>query len=237
MLQQFWDPFIALLKQKETEVKKGDLTTEATDRVCPECSLPLVIKLGRSGKFLACSGFPACRHTEPLASNGSEETEAPVLSEEKCDKCGAQMLIKDGRFGKFLACSAYPACKNIQPLIKPISTGVACPECKEGELQEKKSRYGKIFYSCNRYPKCKFAAWDPPVAQSCPKCSYPILVEKVTKRDGTYRKCVKEGCDYRLQLVEPAAKATKAAAPAKKGTAKTATAAKKKPAVKAKAKK
>ncbi|OGR30184.1 MAG: DNA topoisomerase I [Desulfuromonadales bacterium GWC2_61_20] len=237
VLQQFWEPFIALLKQKDKEVEKGSLTTEATDRLCPDCNLPLVIKLGRSGKFLACSGFPACRHTEPLPGNMAEETGAPVLSEEKCDKCGAPMLIKDGRFGKFLACSAYPACKNIQPLIKPISTGVACPECKEGELQEKKSRYGKIFYSCNRYPKCKFAAWDPPVAEACPKCKYPILVEKVTKRDGTYRKCVKEGCDYRLQLVEPAAKAAKAAAPAKKGTAKTATAVKKKPVVKAKAKK
>ncbi len=226
VLKEFWEPFIALLKQKEGEVKKGDVTTEKTDRACSDCGLPLVIKLGKRGKFLACSGFPDCRHTETLPSDGTEEVEAPVLSEEKCEKCGAPMLIKDGRFGKYLACSAYPACKNIQPLVKPKGTGVTCPACKEGELQEKKSRFGKIFYSCNRYPKCKFAAWDPPVAEPCPKCGFPIVVEKTTKRDGIYRKCVQEGCDYRLQLVAPEVKAVKAVV---KGTA-----AAKKPAAKAK---
>jgi len=200
VLQEFWEPFTALLKQKEKEVRKEDVTTEQTDRNCPECSKPLVVKLGRSGKFLACSGFPECRHTEPLSA---EEREEPVLSEEKCDKCGAPMLIKEGRFGKFLACSAYPACKNIQPLVKPKALGVACPVCKEGELMEKKSRYGKIFYSCNRYPKCKYALWDPPVAEPCPKCSWPVLVDKTTKREGTVRKCPQESCDYKLVLVPP----------------------------------
>jgi len=225
VLHQFWEPFITLLKQKENEVGKGEVTTEATDRNCPDCGQPLVIKLGRRGKFIACSGFPDCRHTEPLPSDGDTSTPVePEVSEEKCDKCGAPMLIKDGRYGKYLACSAYPDCKNIQPLVKPKSTGVACPVCKEGELQEKKSRYGKIFYSCNRYPKCKFAAWDPPVNEPCPKCGFPIQVEKVTKRDGTYRKCVQEGCDYRLVLVEPEKKAPaakKKAPAAKKPVAKT----------------
>jgi DNA topoisomerase-1 len=107
------------------------------------------------------------------------------------------MLIKDGRYGKYLACSAYPACKNIQPLIKPKGTGVVCPECKEGELTEKKSRYGKMFYSCNRYPQCKFALWDLPVEKPCPKCGFPLLVKKVYKREGEFLKCPKEGCDYK----------------------------------------
>ncbi|ALC15516.1 DNA topoisomerase I [Desulfuromonas soudanensis] len=212
VLRGFWDPFIALLKQKEQEVSKEDVTTEKTDKLCPECSKPLVVKLGRSGKFLACSGFPECRHTEPLSG---EEQEEPVLSEEKCDKCGAPMLIKMGRFGKFLACSAYPACKNIQPLIKPKALGITCPECKEGEMMEKKSRYGKIFYSCNRYPQCKYALWDLPINEPCPKCGHPVIVEKVTKRDGTYRKCPTETCDYRLVLVEPEKKAAAKKAPAK----------------------
>ena len=220
MLRGFWEPFIGLLKHKEQEVSKEDVTTEKTDRTCPECAKPLVVKLGRSGKFLACSGFPECRHTEPLSA---EEREEPVLSEEKCEKCGAPMLIKEGRFGKYLACSAYPACRNIQPLVKPKSLGITCPECKEGELMEKKSRYGKIFYSCNRYPQCKYALWDQPLAEPCPKCNFPLTVEKTTKREGTFRKCPKEGCDWKLVLSPPEGKREaaekKSAPPAKKRTA------------------
>jgi DNA topoisomerase I len=229
VLREFWEPFIGLLKQKEQEVKKSEVTTEQTDRTCPECGKALVIKLGRRGKFLACSGFPECRHTEPLPSDGSEGSEAPepVVSEEKCDKCGAPMLIKDGRFGKYLACSAYPECKNIQPLVKPKALGITCPECKEGELMEKKSRYGKIFYSCNRYPKCKYALWDPPVAEPCPKCGWPVLVDKTTKREGTVRKCPQEKCDYKLVLVPPEKPVTPAKAAKDKPAAK-------KPAAKAK---
>jgi DNA topoisomerase-1 len=228
VLHEFWTPFITLLKQKEQEVSKEDVTTEKTGRSCPECGKELVIKLGKSGKFLACTGFPECRHTEPLAT---EEREEPVLSEEKCDKCGAPMLIKDGRYGKFLACSAYPACKNIQPLVKPKSLDITCPDCKQGVLMEKKSRYGKIFYSCNRYPQCKYALWDQPVDQPCPKCGYPVIIEKVTKRYGTYRKCPTENCDWKLEIVPPEKKEIAAKAPAKKPAAKKA------PAGRAKAKK
>jgi DNA topoisomerase-1 len=123
------------------------------------------------------------------------EAAAPVFSEEKCDKCGNPMLIKDGRYGKYLACSGYPSCKNIQPLVKPKGTGVGCPECGEGELTEKKSRYGKMFYSCNRYPQCKFALWDPPVERPCPKCGFPLLVKKVYKREGEFLKCPK--CEHK----------------------------------------
>ncbi|HEX9078620.1 MAG TPA: type I DNA topoisomerase [Desulfuromonadaceae bacterium] len=197
LLREFWEPFSSLLKQKEGEVSKSDLTTEATNEVCPECGRPLVVKLGKRGKFIACSGFKeGCKYTRNIESEKSGEVAEPVLSEEKCDKCGQPMLIKDGRYGKYLACSGYPACKNIQPLVKPKGTGVACPECKEGELTEKKSRYGKMFYSCNRYPQCKFALWDPPVEKPCPKCGFPLLVKKVYKKKGEFLKCPKEGCDY-----------------------------------------
>ncbi len=220
LLKEYWEPFVALLKQKEQEISKADLTTEKTDKICPECGKELVIKLGRSGKFLACSGFPDCRHTEPLEGGDQEE---PEVSEEKCEKCGAPMLIKMGRYGKFLACSAYPDCKNIQPLVKPKALGITCPQCKEGELMEKKSRYGKIFYSCNRYPKCKYALWDKPMEKPCPKCGFPLTVEKTTKRYGTVHKCPQENCDWEITVVPPEKKPAKA--PAK-------TAAKKKPAAK-----
>ena len=201
-VKQFWDPFIALLGQKDQEVSKADLTTEKTDQSCPECSKKLVIKLGRSGRFLACSGFPDCRHTEPLESNGLP-AEEPVMSDEKCDKCGAGMLVKAGRYGKFLACSAYPACKNIQPLEKPVSLDIGCPQCKEGEMMEKKSRYGKIFYSCNRYPKCKYALWNPPKQEACPKCAWPLTEIKTTKRSGTVQRCPQENCDWQKELIPP----------------------------------
>ena len=214
-IRAFWDPFIQLLKQKEQEVSKAEVTTEKTDRACPECGQTLVVKLGRSGKFLACSGFPACRHTEPLAT---EEKEEPVYSDQTCDKCGAPMLIKDGRYGKFLACSAYPECKNIQPLVKPKALGITCPQCGEGQLMEKKSRYGKIFYSCNRYPQCKYALWDLPKAEPCPKCGFALTIEKTTKREGTVRKCPQETCDWSQTLVAPPPKA--AAAKAKSSVAK-----------------
>lgn len=196
LLKEFWEPFIELLKVKEKAVSKSDLTTETTDEACPECGKPLVVKLGKRGKFIACSGFQeGCKYTRNVEQEGGEAAE-PVVSEEKCEKCGQPMLIKDGRFGKYLACSGYPACKNIQPLVKPKSTGVVCPECKEGELTEKKSRFGKLFYSCNKYPQCKFALWDLPVERPCPKCGFPLLVKKVYKRKGEFLKCPKEGCDW-----------------------------------------
>jgi len=198
LLKEFWEPFSTLLKQKEGEVSKSDLTTEAMDEACPECGKPLVVKLGKRGKFIACSGFQeGCKYTRNIESEKGGEAAEPVLSDEKCEKCGQPMLIKDGRYGKYLACSGYPACKNIQPLVKPRGTGVVCPECKEGELTEKKSRYGKMFYSCNRYPQCKFALWDLPVERKCPKCGFPLLVKKISKREGEYLKCPKEGCDFK----------------------------------------
>ncbi len=233
LVEQFWTPFIALIKQKEQEVNKADLTTEKTDKSCPKCSKELVIKLGRSGRFLACSGFPDCRHTEPLSADG-QLAEEPVMSDEKCDKCGAGMLIKTGRYGKFYACSAYPACKNIQPLEKPKSLDITCPQCKEGEMMEKKSRFGKIFYSCNLYPKCKYALWNPPKQEACPKCAWPLTEIKTTKRWGTVQRCPQEECSWEKELIPPekkpeAKKSVKKAAPKKAAAKKTAT---KKPAAK-----
>lgn len=195
LLQTFWEPFITLLKQKEAEVSKDSLTTEAMDEVCPDCGRPLAIKLGRRGKFIACTGFKdGCTYTRNLAEDGT--VEEPVFSEQLCELCNKPMLVKQGRYGKYLACSGYPDCKNIQPLEKPKGTGVSCPECQQGELTQKKSRYGKLFYSCNRYPDCRYALWDEPVATPCPTCGHPVVVKKVYKRKGEFLKCPKEGCGW-----------------------------------------
>ena len=211
-LKEFWVPF----KQEVEGVKEIRFVGEPLDEKCPECQEQLSKKFGRNGYFIACNGYPECKYTRPI--NGERHDE-PVFSDEKCEKCGALMQFKEGRYGKYLACSAYPDCKNNQPLVKPKSLGISCPSCKEGEIMEKKSRYGKIFYSCNRYPKCKYALWDEPQEEPCPKCAFPLTVVKTTKRYGTIQKCPQEECDYQVTLVEPEKKAP-AKKPAAKKTAK-----------------
>ena len=207
-LKNFWAPF----KDEVESVKEKKFVGEPLDEKCPECQSQLSKKFGRNGYFIACNGYPDCKYTRPI--NGEHQDE-PVYSDETCEKCGAKMLFKEGRYGKYLACSGFPECRNNQPLVKPKSLDITCPSCKEGEIMEKKSRYGKIFYSCNRYPKCKYALWDKPFAEPCPKCAFPIVVEKTTKRAGTVRRCPQEECDYQVTLVEPERKA-----PAKQPTVK-----------------
>jgi DNA topoisomerase-1 len=117
------------------------------------------------------------------------------------------MQVRFGRYGKFIGCSGYPECKNVRPLVKPVPTGVRCPDCSEGEIMEKRSRGGKTFFSCNRYPDCKFATWERPVPEPCPVCAAPFIVEKTTKRAGTVRRCLSEGCKYQETVSEPEAEA------------------------------
>ncbi len=169
-MQGLWKPFIELIRVKEAEVKKSDVTTEKTEEICPDCGKPLVIKLGKYGRFFACSGFPECRYVRPLPGENNGATEAAQITEEKCDTCGAPLLLRQGKYGQFYGCTKYPDCKFIRPLTKPISTGVKCPDCSVGEILEKKSRRGKIFFSCSQYPRCTFASWDRPIDEHCPQC-------------------------------------------------------------------
>lgn len=206
-VKEFWTPFISLIAQKEDEVKKSDVTTEKTEEVCPQCQKPLVIKLGRYGRFYACSGFPECRFVRSLKNNEEEDPSESRLTEEKCEKCGSPLMLRQGRYGPFLGCSTYPDCKFVRPLNKPVSLDISCPECSDGEVQEKKSRRGKIFYSCSNYPKCKFASWDKPVQGTCPDCASPFLVEKTTKRYGHVIKCPNKECKYKKTVAEDKQKA------------------------------
>jgi DNA topoisomerase-1 len=199
VLREFWGPF----KADVDVAADAERPTEATDEKCPECGKPMVIKLGKYGKFLACTGYPECKVAKPL--NGDAEQAEPELSDEKCDKCGEPMAIKHGRYGKFLGCSAYPECKNIQPLEKPKDTGIPCPDCGKGTFLEKKSRRGKIFYSCSQYPKCKKALWNKPIEKPCPQCGAPFVTEKVTKRRGTEHVCASEACNWKEQVEPPEA--------------------------------
>lgn len=186
VLEEFYGPFKQNLTEKEATLSKQSITEETTDEVCDKCGKPMVKKLGRFGKFLACSGYPECKNTKPLP--GSAEAEKTT---EVCDQCNKPMAVKRGRFGLFLGCSGYPECKNIKRIEK--KTGVNCPQCGQGDIVEKKSRkFGKIFYSCNRYPDCAFSLWSKPTGEKCPTCQSLL----VFGAKGSIR-CSKKGCAYK----------------------------------------
>jgi len=209
ILNQFYGPF----SQKLAEAVEGMLSVKGvgmpTDLTCPLCKKnPLRIKMGKNGHFLACSGYPECNYSSDYERDekGGIAPVAPVQNEatdKVCDLCGKPMVIKRGRYGDFLACTGYPECKHTQSLnsgSNAKSTGVACPEkgC-DGDVVEKSSKRGKIFYGCNRYPKCSFASWDRPVAICCPVCKNAYMVEKTTKRDGTMHVCPNRDCRHKQE--------------------------------------
>jgi len=164
-LNNFYWPFHELVQKKDQEIKKQDVISEETDELCELCGKAMVIKLSRFGKFLSCSGYPECKNAKPLEKDPEKEKEMEVLQKEfqneKCEKCGQPMIVKIGRFGNFLSCSDYPKCKSTKPILKTI--GMKCPDCKKGEVIEKRTKRGKIFYGCENYPKCKWASWDNPL--------------------------------------------------------------------------
>jgi DNA topoisomerase-1 len=195
LLQDFWKPFKALVDDKETSVSRSDVTTESTDEECPKCGKPLNIRLGRRGRFIGCSDYPECDYTRNVddeRGDGSPE----VVEGRKCPQCESDLIIRSGRYGKFIGCSNYPDCKYIEPLEKPEDSGVQCPQCKKGNILKRKSRRGKIFYSCARYPECDYAIWNEPLAQPCPTCHWPITSIKTTKRSGTQRVCPQQDCKF-----------------------------------------
>lgn len=198
VLESFWSPFTEQIQSIETTVQRKDVTTEAIDETCPKCQKPLVIRLGKRGRFIGCTGYPDCDFTQNMAGQetATDTSEPEILEGRNCPDCGHALQIKVGRYGRFIGCSHYPTCKHIEPLEKPKDSGVTCPECNHNALIERKSRRGKVFYSCAGYPKCKYALWYPPVNQSCPQCHWPILMLKEGKRLGRQLVCPKEGCDY-----------------------------------------
>lgn len=184
VMKDFYDPFIRDLEkvdQNAREIKKS--LQEKTDVVCELCGRPMIIKWGRNGRFMACSGYPECKNTKPLAEDREKHQH---LAGMKCELCGGDMVVKAGRFGTFLGCSNYPTCKNT----KPISMGIKCPKCGHGDLVERKTKKGKrTFYGCSRYPECDFASWDKPVDQPCANCGSQYLVSKYSQAKGEYLKC------------------------------------------------
>ncbi len=170
VLAQFYEPFgKRLLEARNESSTLKESIEELTDEVCPECGKPLVVKWGRYGKFVACKGYPDCRFSKPTEEDSLDE---------KCPECGGNLVYRRGRYGRFVACSNYPGCSYTRAVL----TGVKCPKdgC-DGDIVERTSRKGKVFYSCSRYPDCDFATWYKPVAVACPSCSARMMVEKRLK--------------------------------------------------------
>ena len=158
IIDAFYVPFAKELAEKEGAINKSEVIGGGeVDEKCPECGKNLTLRMGRYGKFLACSGYPECRFSKPL---GDDKNEEKVVSEEKCPECGGALNLKQSRFGKFWACENYPKCKYTQNINKP--TGVKCPDCKDGDVVQRRTKRGRIFWGCSKYPKCKYASWDDP---------------------------------------------------------------------------
>ena len=193
-LKQFYSPFKKELDDAAKNMPNVKKKGEPTDEVCEKCGSPMVIRWGRNGRFMACSKYPDCKNTKNINGDGAGGQAEVKPTDVPCETCGKPMVLKEGRFGKFLGCSGYPGCKTTMP----FSTGVPCPEegCT-GTLAEKRTKKGRSFFGCTRYPHCKYATWDRPIAEACPQCGSKFLVEKYNRKTGRTKACPKEGCGFK----------------------------------------
>ena len=196
-LVEFYKAFEEELKQAKATMRNIKREETPTEFICEKCQSPMVIKWGKNGRFIACSNYPTCKNTMniPSEDNGQDKNGGEPI-DVLCEKCGRPMVVKQGRFGRFLGCSGYPECKNTMA----ITTGVPCPEegC-EGVLTEKKTKKGRVFYGCSKYPNCKFATWNRPIQESCPKCGAKFLVEKATQKGTVQKICLNKDCGFKSE--------------------------------------
>ncbi len=180
-------------RQPQAEGEGGEGMTEQDEaEYCDNCGRPMVLKKGRFGTFMACSGYPECKTTKQL---GAAQKPQDVPLDEECPNCNSKLVKKYGRFGEFVACSNYPTCK----FVKQKTVGVKCPNCSEGEVVERRSKRGKTFFGCNRYPECDFVAWGKPIPEKCPECGGSYLIEKFLKA-GPVAQCPNAECKYKRPL-------------------------------------
>ena len=193
-LETFYWPFAELLEKAEVQMKNLKEEVEPTDEVCEKCESPMVKRWGKYGRFLACSSYPECRNTRDVDAEPSEKEEPTLAPDESpCPKCGSALAARKGRFGPFIACSAYPECRYV----KPNTTGVACLEegC-DGELIDRRSRQGRVFYGCTNYPECRFTLRQRPIPEVCPQCDSPYLVERAERAGQASARCPTKGCGH-----------------------------------------
>jgi DNA topoisomerase-1 len=196
-VRDFYEPFNKRLEKAQHEMRDIKREEIPTDIVCDRCGLPMVIRWGKNGRFLACTGYPDCRNTKEFTQDESGQlsiVQKETTTSDRCEQCRSPMVIKTGRFGRFLACSKYPDCKYT----KALSTGVKCPlpDCG-GDLTEKRTKRGKVFFACSRYPQCSYALWNRPIPKPCPQCKAPFLVEKYDRKSQLARvQCADRDCGY-----------------------------------------
>lgn len=188
VLNDFYKPFSAALKSVEDKVEKI---------YCDVCGHEMVIKIGRFGKFLACSNYPECKNIKSLKEMAAQNQE-PEYTGEICEKCGARTVYREGKFGRFIGCERYPECD----FVKNITLGVSCPKCKEGDIVERKSRRGKLFYGCSRYPACDFVSWYKPIPGECPNKDSSYMEKRYSVKKGNYLKCPQCGEEVILEEIE-----------------------------------
>ena len=159
VVREFYEPFIKDLEKNEKVLQKAEITTLGeSDEICPDCGKKLIIKLGKYGKFLSCTGYPDCKFAKPLEQDIVKDEDGNEVKDfGKCEKCAdGVMILRVGKFGKFIACSNYPKCKNSRPFLDKI--GIKCPKCAEGDVVAKKGKFGRAFYGCSRYPDCDYVS-------------------------------------------------------------------------------
>ena len=177
------------------DVDKVDLSEQGDEEYCENCGRPMVLKKGRFGTFFACTGYPDCKTTKPI---GGTQKKPDVQLDEKCPQCGSNMVLKTGRFGEFTACGNYQTCKHV----KQKTIGMKCPECSDGEVVERRSKRGKTYYGCNRWPDCNFVTWGKPVEEKCPECGGPYMVEKWLKA-GPVLQCPNADYKHKQPMLAP----------------------------------
>ncbi len=202
VLKEFYTPFMEIVN---SVMKTAQRVVIESDKKCPNCGKVMLVKTSRFGtQFLGCSGYPECKTIISLnnmlelddTENGENGEKKEIVVDEKCEKCGSEMVMKIGPYGKYLECKE---CKNRKKYIR--STGVPCPKCGEGMIVEKKSKYGKIFFGCNKYPNCSYALWDEPTGNKCPECG-ELLLKKTTK-NGVFEVCSSKTCSYKKPIEAP----------------------------------
>ena len=189
VIKDFYAPFQQKLLSALNSTERVEVGDEVSDVQCEKCGAMMVYKTGRFGKYLACPNYPECKNTKSL-----NDTEPHVVTDIICEKCGGHMIEKTGRFGKYLACENYPECKNTKSRNKVVGK---CPECG-GDVVERKSKKGNLFYGCVNYPDCQFINWDIPTGEKCPECGQ-YLVKKPQKDDKVLIKCSNKECSYKRE--------------------------------------
>lgn len=195
-LNDFYQPFSEELERARLSMPTVKDELIATGIPCSACGGEMVIRFGRAGRFLACRNYPECRNTANFRETAEGKIE--MLPDEEagvaCDKCGKPMVVRKWKGARYIACSGYPECRNS----RPYAIGVTCPECREGEIAERASRMGKLFYSCSRFPECRFASWNRLLALTCPECGYTAMAEKVRKGGKSEIVCARKGCKGKM---------------------------------------